>query len=52
MLWGGAVADPADQKRQTATLRALNAKLHRDERIALSLLPLGDGLTLARRRPC
>ena len=51
MLWGGAVADPADQKRQTATLRALNAKLHRDERIALSLLPLGDGLTLARRRP-
>jgi predicted O-methyltransferase YrrM len=51
VLWGGAVADPADQKRQTATLRALNAKLHRDERIALSLLPLGDGLTLARRRP-
>jgi O-methyltransferase len=51
MLWGGAVADPADQKRQTASLRALNAKLHRDERVALSLLPLGDGLTLARRRP-
>ena len=50
-LWGGAVADPAAQKRQTASLRALNAKLHRDERIALSLLPLGDGLTLARRRP-
>ena len=50
-LWGGAVADSADQERQTATLRALNAKLHRDERIALCLLPIGDGLTLARRRP-
>jgi predicted O-methyltransferase YrrM len=50
MLWGGAVADPANQERQTVALRALNAKLHRDERIALSLLPLGDGLTLARRR--
>ena len=31
--------------RQTEALRALNAKLHRDERIGLSLLPLGDGLT-------
>jgi predicted O-methyltransferase YrrM len=51
VLWGGAVADPADHERQTETLRALNAKLHRDERITLSLLPLGDGLTLARKRP-
>jgi predicted O-methyltransferase YrrM len=51
MFWGGAVADPADRARQTIGLRALNAKLHRDERISLSLLPLGDGLTLARKRP-
>jgi predicted O-methyltransferase YrrM len=51
VLWGGAVADPADHERQTEALRALNAKLHRDERISLSLLPLGDGLTVARRRP-
>jgi predicted O-methyltransferase YrrM len=51
VLWGGAVADPADHARQTETLRALNAKLHRDERISLSLLPLGDGLTVARKRP-
>lgn len=50
MLWGGVVADPANQDRQTVGLRALNAKLHRDERIALSLLPLGDGLALARKR--
>jgi predicted O-methyltransferase YrrM len=45
------VADPADHERQTETLRALNAKLHRDKRITLSLLPLGDGLTVARKRP-
>jgi predicted O-methyltransferase YrrM len=51
VLWGGAVADPADHERQTEALRALNAKLHRDKRINLSLLPLGDGLTVARRRP-
>ena len=51
MLWGGAVADPADRERQTIGLRQLNAKLHRDERISLSLLPLGDGLTVARKRP-
>jgi predicted O-methyltransferase YrrM len=50
-LWGGAVADPANQERQTIALRALNAKLHKDQRIGLSLLPLGDGLTVARRRP-
>jgi predicted O-methyltransferase YrrM len=51
VLWGGAVADPDDRDHQTTTLRALNAKLHQDERISLSLLPIADGLTLARRRP-
>lgn len=50
MLWGGAVADPADHERQTEVLRAMNAKLHRDERISLSLLPIGDGLTMALKR--
>ena len=34
----------------TAALQALNIKLHHDERVDLSLLPLGDGLTLARKR--
>jgi predicted O-methyltransferase YrrM len=51
VLWGGAVADPADRERQTVALRALNAKLHQDVRISLSLLPLGDGLSVARKRP-
>lgn len=50
VLWGGAVADDAAQDADTQALRALNARLHVDERIDLSLLPIGDGLTLARKR--
>jgi predicted O-methyltransferase YrrM len=50
VLWGGAVADPADASRQTAVLRELNAKIHADPRVTMCLLPIGDGLTLARRR--
>ncbi len=50
VLWGGRVADPEAQGESVAVIRALNAKLHRDERVALSLLPIGDGLTLALRR--
>ena len=46
-LWSGAVADPVDQSPDTHSLRAFNDKLHYDERVMLSLLPLADGLTLA-----
>ena len=49
-LWSGRVADPSVQDADTLALRALNEKLHRDERITLSLLPIGDGLTLAMKR--
>ena len=48
-LWDGKVAHPASDA-DTAALQALNAKLHGDQRIDLSLLPIGDGLTLARKR--
>jgi predicted O-methyltransferase YrrM len=51
VLWGGLVADQAHTDRQTETLRALNAKLRDDERISLALVPVGDGLALARKRP-
>ncbi len=50
VLWGGRVADPEAQGESLAAIRALNAKLHRDERVALSLVPIGDGLPLALRR--
>ena len=50
VLWGGWVADARRKDPETAALRALNAKLHKDERIDLSLLPLADGITLARKR--
>ena len=49
-LWGGAVADPRVRGGDTAHLRAFNRWLLRERRVDLSLLPVGDGLTLARRR--
>jgi len=50
VLWGGAVADEENRTEDTLALRALNAKLRDDARIELCMLPVGDGLTLARRR--
>jgi predicted O-methyltransferase YrrM len=49
-LWSGKVANPAYRDADTVALREFNDVLHADPRIDLSLLPLGDGLTLARRR--
>jgi len=48
-LWGGAVARPADSA-DTRALQALNAKVHRDNRVDMVLLPFSDGVTLARKR--
>lgn len=50
VLWGGEVADQRYKDADTLALRAINRKLHTDERIDLSLLPLADGITLARKR--
>ena len=49
-LWGGAVADPQKQDDDTRALRELNDRLLADRRISLSLVPIGDGLSLARVR--
>ena len=50
VLWGGRVANPAADDADTTAIRALNAKVNRDERVDATLLPIGDGLTLARIR--
>jgi len=48
MLWDGAVADPGDTSGSTVAIRALNAKLRNDPRIDFALIPVGDGIALAR----
>ncbi|MFU8816409.1 MAG: class I SAM-dependent methyltransferase [Pseudomonadales bacterium] len=50
VLWGGNVADPQRQDQDTAAIKALNDKIRDDARVDAVMLPLGDGLTLARRR--
>jgi O-methyltransferase len=49
-LWGGAVADPDDRSDDTEALRRFNLLLRDDDRVHLSLVPIGDGLTLALRK--
>lgn len=51
VLWSGRVADPQVQDNRTNKIRAFNQKLHQDARVAISLVPIGDGLTLAWKRP-
>ncbi|MFZ0254912.1 MAG: class I SAM-dependent methyltransferase [Gammaproteobacteria bacterium] len=49
-LWNGSVVDPDDQSEDTIAIRAFNECLYYDDRVSLSLVPIGDGLTLARKR--
>lgn len=49
-LWDGRVADDDNPGEDTMALRAFNRAVHADERVDLSLVPIGDGLTLARKR--
>ena len=49
MLQDGDVADPEARGRDIDAIRALNAKIATDDRVDAILLPLGDGMTVARR---
>ena len=49
-LWGGKVADPQNQEEETSALRQITKKVHEDTRVDASLIPIGDGLLLARKR--
>lgn len=50
VLWSGRVVDQSDQEPDTVAIRKLNEKIAGDDRVEAVLLPLGDGLTLARVR--
>lgn len=49
-LWSGDVADPQKQDAETRAIRELNTHVHHDRRVDMTLLPVADGLTLARKR--
>ena len=49
-LWHGKVADPSVTDDDTEAIRRLNEKLRDDARVSLTLVPIGDGVTLARKR--
>ena len=49
VLWGGDVADLSKTDADTTALRNLNAKIKSDPRVQFCMLPIADGLTLARK---
>lgn len=50
VLWNGSVADPMDHRADTEAIREVNEFVYSDERVTVSMVPIGDGLTLARKR--
>ena len=50
VLWSGQVVDPSDTTESTAAIRAINRKVHDDQRVDICMLLIGDGLTLACKR--
>jgi len=49
-LWGGAVIDPDATDPDTEAIRRLNRKVRDDQRVEMVMVPIGDGVTLVRRR--
>jgi caffeoyl-CoA O-methyltransferase len=50
VLWSGRVADPAADDENTLAIRAVNDSVASDDRVEVVMLPIADGLTIARRR--
>ena len=50
VLWGGRVVDAENDEASTVAVRALNEAIAADERVDVVMIPVGDGLTMARKR--
>jgi caffeoyl-CoA O-methyltransferase len=50
VLWSGAVVDPADTSENTVAIRAVNDHVAADDRVEVVMLPIADGLTIARKK--
>lgn len=50
VFWNGRVADPENQEENTVYIREVNEALRQDERVDIAIVPIGDGLTIARKR--
>jgi len=50
VLWSGVVADPTNTDENTVAIRAVNDRVAADDRVEAVVLPIADGLTIARRR--
>ena len=50
VLLHGTVIEPGNQAKDTVAIREFNARLHLDQRVWLSMVPMGDGFTLALKR--
>lgn len=48
VLWGGSIIDESNQEASTVALRKLNDSISRDERVEIVMLPVADGITMAR----
>ena len=50
VFWGGSVVDQSDQRVDTKAIRRINKKIHQDERVDISIITIGDGLTVERKK--
>lgn len=50
VLWNGSVIDIADESADTNAIRQFNQKIYQDKRIEISMIPVADGITLARKK--
>jgi predicted O-methyltransferase YrrM len=51
VLWYGRVIDPAmDDDKRTQAIKQINQQIYHDNRVQISLIPIGDGLTIARKK--